>query len=152
MRFWQCYKCTSNVQQGFTLLEMIVVLVIIGLLAGLVGPNLFKQADKAKIQTAETQVKMIRGALHTLRLDIGRLPTQEEGLKILMSKPADDNVAQFWKGPYIDGGVPLDPWKRDYVYSSVASEFEPFSLYSLGADGKEGGEGDNQDLGYLPAR
>lgn len=141
-----------SAQQGFTLLEMIVVLVIIGLIAGLVGPNLFRQADRAKVQTAETQVKMIRGSLHTLRLDIGRLPTQEEGLKILTQKPADERVAQFWEGPYIDGGVPLDPWNREYVYSSVPSEFEPFSLYSLGADGQQGGEGDNGDIGYLPAR
>ncbi|HOY22492.1 MAG TPA: type II secretion system major pseudopilin GspG [Cellvibrio sp.] len=138
-------------QRGFTLLEMIVVLVIIGLIAGLVGPNLFRQADKAKIQTAETQVKMIRGSIHTLRLDIGRLPTQEEGLKILMQKPSDERVAQFWNGPYIDGGVPLDPWKREYVYSATASEFEPFSLYSMGADGQQGGDGDNKDIGYLPA-
>lgn len=144
-------KKISAFQRGFTLLEMIVVLVIIGLIAGLVGPNLFRQADKAKIQTAETQVKMIRGSLHTLRLDIGRLPTQEEGLKILMQKPSDERVAQFWNGPYIDGGVPLDPWKREYVYSATASEFEPFSLYSMGADGQQGGEGDNKDIGYLPA-
>jgi len=141
----------SAFQRGFTLLEMIVVLVIIGLIAGLVGPNLFRQADKAKIQTAETQVKMIRGSIHTLRLDIGRLPTQEEGLKILMQKPSDERVAQFWNGPYIDGGVPLDPWKREYVYSATASEFEPFSLYSMGADGQQGGDGDNKDIGYLPA-
>lgn len=139
-------------EQGFTLLEMIVVLVIIGLIAGLVGPNLFRQADKAKVQTAETQVKMIRGSLHTLRLDLGRLPTQDEGLKILMQKPADERVAQFWEGPYIDGGVPLDPWNRDYVYSSTPSEFEPFSLYSLGADGQSGGEGDNRDIGYIPQK
>jgi general secretion pathway protein G len=141
----------SAFQRGFTLLEMIVVLVIIGLIAGLVGPNLFRQADKAKIQTAETQVKMIRGSIHTLRLDIGRLPTQEEGLKILMQKPSDERVAQFWNGPYIDGGVPLDPWKREYVYAATASEFEPFSLYSMGADGQPGGDGDNKDIGYVPA-
>lgn len=145
-------KQLLSTQQGFTLLEMIVVLVIIGLIAGLVGPNLFRQADRAKVQTAETQVKMIRGSLHTLRLDIGRLPTQEEGLKILMQKPADERVAQFWEGPYIDGGVPLDPWNREYVYASAPSEFEPFSLYSLGADGQQGGEGDASDIGYLPAK
>jgi general secretion pathway protein G len=141
-----------NLQGGFTLLEMIVVLVIIGLIAGLVGPNLFRQADRAKVQTAETQVKMIRGSLHTLRLDIGRLPTQEEGLKILMQRPADERVAKFWEGPYIDGGVPLDPWNRDYVYSNSPSETESFSLYSLGADGQVGGDGDNKDIGYLPAQ
>ncbi|MFC3114965.1 type II secretion system major pseudopilin GspG [Cellvibrio fontiphilus] len=142
----------NTIERGFTLLEMIVVLVIIGLIAGLVGPNLFRQADRAKVQTAETQVKMIRGALHTLRLDIGRLPTQEEGLKLLVQRPQDEKVAQFWEGPYIDGGVPLDPWNRDYVYSSSPSEIESFSLYSLGADGQQGGDGDNSDIGYLPVR
>lgn len=139
-----------NKQQGFTLLEMIVVLVIIGLIAGLVGPSLFKQADRAKVQTAGTQVKMIRGALHTLRLDIGRLPTTQEGLGLLISPPGDERVAQFWEGPYIDGGVPLDPWNREYNYSFTPSQFEPFTLYSYGADGQQGGEGDNKDIGYLP--
>jgi general secretion pathway protein G len=145
-------KMNAQFQAGFTLLEMIVVLVIIGLIAGLVGPNLFRQADRAKVQTAETQIKMIRGSLQTLRLDIGRLPTQEEGLKILAQKPSDERVAQFWEGPYIDGGVPLDPWNRDYVYRATPSEFEPFSLYSLGADGQDGGEGDAKDIGYLPVK
>ncbi len=143
---------SKTTERGFTLLEMIVVLVIIGLIAGLVGPNLFRQADRAKVQTAETQVKMIRGALHTLRLDIGRLPTQEEGLKLLVQRPQDEKVAQFWEGPYVDGGVPLDPWNREYVYSSSSSEFEAFSLFSLGADGQEGGEGDNADIGYVPLK
>jgi general secretion pathway protein G len=139
-------------QRGFTLLEMIVVLVIIGLIAGLVGPNLFRQADRAKVQAAETQIKMMRGSLHTFRLDVGRLPTNEEGLKQLVQRPSDERLAQFWEGPYIDGGVPLDPWNRDYVYSNTPSEFESFSLYSLGADGQPGGEADNQDIGYLPAQ
>lgn len=141
----------SNMQ-GFTLLEMIVVLVIIGMIAGLVGPSLFRQADKAKVQTAETQIKMLKGALHTLRLDIGRFPTEQEGLTILTRPPSDDRVAQYWEGPYIDGRVPLDPWKRDYVYLTAVSEFERFTLYSLGADGQQGGEGDNKDIGYLPAK
>ena len=136
--------------QGFTLLEMIVVLVIMGLIAGLVGPSLFRQADKAKVQTAGTQLKMIRGALHTLRLDVGRLPTEQEGLAMLVKPPSDERVAQFWEGPYIDGGVPLDPWNRDYAYTFSKSEYEPFTLYSLGADGQSGGDGDNKDIGYLP--
>ena len=86
-------------QRGFTLLEMIVVLVIIGLLAGLVGPSLFRQADRAKVQTAETQVKMIRGALHAHRLDMGRFPSTSEGLQGLMKAPSDTKQAQFWQGP-----------------------------------------------------
>ncbi|MFA7555325.1 MAG: type II secretion system major pseudopilin GspG [Spongiibacteraceae bacterium] len=139
-------------EQGFTLLEMIVVLVIVGLIAGMVGPSLFKQADKAKVQTAQTQIKMLRGALHTFKLDVGRLPTVEEGLKALAKRPADERAASFWEGPYLEGGVPLDPWNREYVYSSESSEYDPFSLYSLGADGQPGGSGDAEDVGYLPAQ
>ncbi len=137
-------------QKGFTLLEMIVVLVIIGLLAGLVGPSLFRQADKAKVQTAETQTKMIRGALHSFRLDVGRLPTEQEGLGVLVRPPADDSAARFWEGPYLDDEVPLDPWNKPYVFSAEPGEIESFSIYSLGADGKPGGEGYNADVGYLP--
>lgn len=137
-------------QGGFTLLEMIVVLVIIGLLAGLVGPSLFRQADKAKVQTAETQTKMIRGAIHSFRLDVGRLPAEQEGLSALVRPPSDEAVARFWEGPYLDDKVPLDPWNRPYVYSLEAGEMESFSIYSLGADGQPGGEGYNADIGYLP--
>lgn len=139
-----------NSQRGFTLLEMIVVLVIIGLLAGLVGPSLFRQADRAKVQTAETQVKMIRGALHAHRLDMGRFPSASEGLQGLMRAPNDAKQAQFWQGPYLDGEVPVDPWNRDYYYDLQSSDREGFTLYSLGADGEPGGDGFNADIGYLP--
>ena len=137
-------------QRGFTLLEMIVVLVIIGLLAGLVGPSLFRQADRAKVQTAETQIKMIRGALHAHRLDMGRFPSANEGLQGLVRAPSDTKQAQFWKGPYLDGDVPMDPWNRDYRYDLQSSGNEGFSLYSYGADGEPGGEDFNTDIGYLP--
>ena len=83
-RFRSGFSISHQHAQGFTLLEMIVVLVIIGLIMGLVGPRLFAQADKAKVQTAETQVKMLKGALETMRLDTGRFPTQDEGLKLLV--------------------------------------------------------------------
>ena len=139
-----------KVQRGFTLLEMIVVLVIIGLLAGLVGPSLFRQADRAKVQTAETQIKMIRGALHAYRLDMGRFPMANEGLEALMRAPSDAKQAQFWKGPYLDGEVPTDPWNRSYLYTLQSSAAEGFSLYSFGADGELGGDGFNTDIGYLP--
>ena len=97
-------------QAGFTLLEMIVVLVIIGLIMGLVGPRLFSQADKAKVQTAETQVKMLKGTLETMRLDIGRLPSQQEGLALLMQ--GDPEQVAGWSGPYLDKALPSDPWNR----------------------------------------
>lgn len=137
-------------QGGFTLLEMIVVLVIIGLIMGLVGPRLFSQADKAKVQTAQTQVKMLRGALETMRLDISRFPTAQEGLGLLVNKPSDQAIADRWHGPYIDNDVPQDPWGRPYQYSPDPSGAQPFTLYSYGADGKPGGEGFDADVGYLP--
>ena len=137
-------------QAGFTLLEMIVVLVIIGLIMGLVGPRLFSQADKAKVQTAQTQVKMLSGALETLRLDVSRFPTAQEGLSMLVTAPSDADTATRWHGPYLDGDVPADPWGRPYQYSPEPSGKHAFTLYSYGADGKPGGEGLNADVGYLP--
>ena len=132
---------------GFTLLEMIVVLVIIGLLMGLVGPRVFKQADKAKVQTAETQVVMLKGALQTMRLDINRFPTKEEGLALLINNVSGDTN---WDGPYLDGELPLDPWDRPYQYSPAKSKSQPFTLYSMGADGNLGGEEYDTDIGYVP--
>ena len=140
-----------RLQSGFTLMEMLVVLVIIGLVVGLVGPRIFGQADKAKVQTAETQVKMLRGAVETMRLDISRLPTAEEGLDLLVRKPTDERAARGWSGPYLDDDtVPLDPWDNAYQYAPTPSGSRPFSLYSLGADGKPGGEGLDADVGDLP--
>ncbi len=139
-----------NSIQGFTLLEMIVVLVIIGLIMGLVGPRLFSQADKAKVQTAETQAKMLKGALETMRLDIGRFPSQEEGLKLLVQAPGDSKLAQRWKGPYLEDGLPDDPWGNAYQYSPQPSGTRAFTLYSFGADGKNGGSGYDADIGQLP--
>jgi general secretion pathway protein G len=135
--------------RGFTLLEMLVVLTIIGLLAGLVGPRLFGKVDASKVKTANTQIKMIKGALETLRLDTGRFPTQDEGLNPLYSKPQGP-LAQYWQGPYLDEAVPPDPWGNPYQYSTPGNENQPFALYSLGADGQPGGEGVNADIGYLP--
>ncbi|MDQ3039210.1 MAG: type II secretion system major pseudopilin GspG [Pseudomonadota bacterium] len=142
----------ARIQGGFTLLEMIVVLVIIGLIMGLVGPRLFGQADKAKVQTAGTQIKMLSGALQTLRLDIGRLPTAEEGLATLVTAPAEPRAAKSWAGPYIDDDLPNDPWGNPYGYAPASSGNQPFSLYSLGADAKPGGEGIDADIGRNSAQ
>jgi len=136
--------------RGFTLLEMIVVLVIIGLIMGLVGPRLFAQADRARVQTAETQVRMLRGALETMRLDIGRYPTQEEGLQLLIQPSGDSRLAQRWQGPYLEDGLPDDPWGNPYQYSSQPSGMHAFVLYSFGADGQRGGTGYDADVGQLP--
>lgn len=137
---------------GFTLLEMIVVLVLIGLIMGLVGPRLFTQADKAKVQTAETQVRMIRGALETMRLDIGRYPSADEGLRLLVETPKDPKLATRWAGPYLDDALPLDPWKAPYQYATQPSANQPFSLYSFGADGQPAGEGFGTDVGFPPRK
>jgi general secretion pathway protein G len=137
-------------RSGFTLLEMLVVLVIIGLLAGLVGPRLFSKVDESKVQTANAQIEMIRGALKTMRLDTGRFPTESEGLSYVYSKPEDPDLREKWSGPYLDEPVPDDPWGNAYQYSRPGPEGQPFALYSLGADGERGGEGVNQDIGFTP--
>ena len=137
---------------GFTLLEMLVVLVIIGLLAGLVGPRLFSKVDQSKVATAQTQIKLLRGAVESLRLDIGRYPSPEEGLALLMRPPADAALASRWRGPYLDDQLPADPWGHPYQYTMPGVDTQPFALYSLGADRAPGGEGDNRDLGVLPAQ
>lgn len=137
--------------RGFTLLEMLVVLVIIGLIAGLVGPRLFSKVDQSKVVTATTQIKMLRGAVENVRLDIGRYPTTDEGLALLTKAPSDAALAARWRGPYLDADLPLDPWQHAYVYAVGGANGQPFALYSLGADGKAGGTGDAADIGVLPA-
>lgn len=139
-----------RLNSGFTLIEMLVVLVIIGLLAGLVGPKLFTKVDASKVQTAQTQVKMLKGVLETLRLDIGRFPTEAEGLALLNTLPADEKIKNRWHGPYLDEEMPADPWGNPYQYGVPGTNNQPFALYSLGADGKLGGEGNDADIGYLP--
>lgn len=135
---------------GFTLLEMLVVLVIIGLIAGLVGPRLFSKVDQSKVMTASTQIKMLRGAVENLRLDVGRYPTAEEGLGLLAKAPTDPALSARWRGPYLDADVPLDPWQHAYIYALPGANGQPFALYSYGADGQSGGSGDAADIGVLP--
>ena len=133
---------------GFTLLELLVVLVILGLLAGLVGPRLFGRVDSSKVQAAETQIKMMRGALQAYRLDVGRFPTSAEGLAALNRPPPE--ATAYWNGPYLEDDVPLDPWRTAYRYRAPADTSQGFVLFSLGADSKDGGDGVDADIGYLP--
>jgi general secretion pathway protein G len=138
---------SRNAMRGFTLLEMLVVLVIIGLLVGLVGPRLFSKVDSAKVQTATAQIKLLRGAVETMRLDTNSYPTEAQGLTMLVRSPSDAALATRWKGPYLEGAVPMDPWGNPYRYVPPESSAKPFQLFSLGADGKPGGTGNDADLG-----
>jgi general secretion pathway protein G len=133
---------------GFTLLEMLVVLVIMAMLAGLVVPNLMGRVDTSKVTAADTQVRMLKSALDTLRLDIGRYPTKEEGLGVLETAPKDERAARKWQGPYLSEGMPLDPWGNPYQYNPASAT--NITLYSYGADGQPGGEGIDADVGFLP--
>ena len=137
----------ARASAGFTLLEMLVVLVIIGLLAGLVGPQLMGRVDTSKVTAADTQVRMLKSALDTMRLDIGRYPTKDEGLAMLMEQPKDERAARKWQGPYLSEALPNDPWGNPYQYMPAGNTVY---LYSYGADGQPGGEGLNADIGFLP--
>lgn len=128
--------------RGFTLMELLVVIIIIGILAALVGPKFFGRVDEAKQKAAKAQIELFGTALDSLRLDVGRYPTTEEGLKALREKPAGMDT---WKGPYLPKELPLDPWGSAYIYKSPGDHGE-FDIISLGKDKAEGGEGDNQDI------
>jgi general secretion pathway protein G len=134
--------------RGFTLLEMLVVLVIIGLLAGLVGPQLLGRVDTSKVTAADTQVRMLKATVETMRLDIGRFPTAEEGLAMLMTQPQDERIARKWRGPYLSEPVPMDPWGNPYNYRPMTGT--TMALFSYGADGQLGGEGIDADVGFIP--
>lgn len=142
---------------GYSMLEILVVLAIIGLIAAVVGPRLLTQLDKSKTQTARLQIRSLEAALETMRIDIGRLPTEQEGIGLLMQASADQ--VPGWSGPYLDKDLPPDPWGRPYVYvapaASSASAAVPDSrarVVSYGADGQEGGEGVNADVSSDQAR
>ena len=128
---------------GFTLLELLVVIVIIGLLAAYVGPKYFSQLGKSQVTIAKAQIEAFDKSLDTYRLDIGRYPTSEEGLAALMSAPPA--VAPKWNGPYLKKGIPQDPWGHPYQYRSPGSKGE-YEIVSLGRDGQPGGTGEDADV------
>ena len=127
---------------GFTLVELLVVLAILTLLAGLVGPRVLGQLGGAKSKTAAVQIADIDKALELYKLDVGRFPSTEEGLQALVQKPA--TVASGWSGPYLKGALPTDPWGKPYRYQLGANG--AVEIVSLGADGAPGGEGENADI------
>ena len=128
---------------GFTLLELLVVIVIIGLLAGYVAPRYFSQVGKSEIQVAKAQIDALDKALDQYRLDLRRYPTADEGLQALVTKPANE---PNWNGPYLKKAVPNDPWGRPYIYR-VPGQKSEFDLLSYGRDGKPGGSGEDADIG-----
>lgn len=132
--------------RGFTLVELLIVMIIIGLLAALVGPKLFGHVGASKTKAARAQIEMLGSALDTLRLDYGRYPTTEEGLKLLWEKPEEGAVgAAKWNGPYMKKKVEKDPWGQEYQYKFPGTHGD-YDLSSLGADKQEGGTGEDVDV------
>lgn len=133
--------------RGFTLIEVLVVIVVIALLATLVAPNVLRHLGTAKDATARSQIQMLGAALDAYRLDNGRYPTTEQGLEALSRAPVAEPRPRNWRGPYLRGAVPVDPWGNVYVYENPGTRSEfGFDLLSFGADGAEGGEGDAADI------
>ena len=128
--------------KGFTLLELLVVMVIIGLLAGYVGPRYFAQIGKSEVKVARAQLDALGKALDQFRLDAGHYPTMEEGLAALVTHPANE---PRWDGPYLTKGVPVDPWDRPYIYKAPGEHGE-YDLISYGKDRQPGGEGEAADI------
>jgi general secretion pathway protein G len=133
---------SKHLHAGFTLLELLVVIVIIGLLAGYVAPRYFAQEGKSKIQIARAQIDSFEKALDQYRLDTGHYPTTEQGLTALNARP---NNEPKWAGPYLRKAVPNDPWDRAYLYRAPGEKNE-FDLISLGKDGQPGGTGEDADI------
>jgi general secretion pathway protein G len=128
---------------GFTLLELLVVVLIIGLLAGFVAPRYFGQVGKSEINVAKAQIDALEKALDQYRLDTGHYPTTEAGLVSLVQRPQSEPK---WSGPYLRKDVPLDPWGRAYVYKMPGEKGGDFDLLSYGKDGQPGGTGENADI------
>ena len=129
--------------KGFTLLELLVVIVIVGLLAGYVAPRYFSQVGKSEVQVARAQIESLEKALDQYRLDTRHYPNAEQGLDALVNKPSTE---ANWSGPYLKKAVPADPWGRAYVYRVPGTKGD-FDLFSLGRDGKPGGTGEDADIG-----
>lgn len=136
------FNTQKAAQRGFTLLELLVVMVIIGLLAGYVGPKYFAQIGKSETKTALAQIDALGKALDQYRLDTGYYPTSEQGLAALNSPPSGE---QKWKGPYLKKAVPNDPWGRPYLYKSPG-EYGEYDVWSLGKDGQVGGNDESADV------
>lgn len=145
-RYAHFRRGTVRRRPGFTLIEILVVIVVIAILATLVAPNVFQHVGAAKSATAKSQIEMLTTTLDAYRLSTGSYPSSEQGLQALFERPSIDPPAS-WNGPYLRKAVPLDPWNNAYVYVYPGQQNpNGFDLYSLGADGLPGGEGENADV------
>ncbi len=137
----------SHAPRGFTLIEILVVIIVLGLLAALVGPRILGRVSEAKSATARTQIELLGLALDNYRLDNGSYPTTEQGLAALQEKPTREPIPGNWRGPYLKKAVPLDPWGRPYLYKSPG-EHNPsgYDLSTLGRDGQPGGADEDADI------
>lgn len=132
---------------GFTLIEMMVVVVVIGVLAGLVGPMVFRNVGDAKASAAKAQIELLGLALDQYRLDNGYYPSTEQSLEALRHMPAAEPPALNWRGPYLKKEIPLDPWGRPYAYQCPSlDDADGYDLVSYGRDGRPGGEGEDRDV------
>ena len=129
---------------GFSLLELVIVLIILGTIMGVLAPRIFGNVERANQQLAKTRMEQLSGQLEILRLEVGRYPNSQEGLRALVEKPGG---MEKWNGPYLKDATMLkDPWGNDFRYAQPGQNNKAFEIISLGADGKEGGDGENKDL------
>lgn len=144
-------RIPTTSQRGFTLIEIMVVMVILGLLVAIVAPNIMGRSDQAKVTIAETQLKNIQSALDLYRLDNSHYPSTQQGLEALISKPSGSPEPKNWNPDGYLKSIPEDPWGNEYQYVSPGTE-GPYDLYSLGSDGQEGGDGDAADISVWKAK
>ena len=136
-------SCRARLLRGFTLLELLVVILIIGLLTGIVAPRFLNQISRSETTTARAQIDAFDKALQAFRIDVGRYPSTPEGLEVLVTAPVGE---PRWRGPYLKGNVPLDPWGKSYKYSFPGATGKDFDLLSMGRDRAPGGSGDDSDI------
>lgn len=137
----------SHRARGFTLIEIMIVMVIIAMLAALVGPRVMGALGSSKIKATKIQIETLSSSIEAFHLDVGRFPTQQEGLQVLIENPEKMPIRN-WRGPYLKKNrIPTDEWGNAFIYEIPSKHKIPFDLYSLGADGKLGGTGDDTDIG-----